>query len=602
MVFLGNFFLTLKRIPLSVTPAPPTGPTEPIVPLLYSFASTTSISDTYQGGKDIIMSNDGYKLWVLVDGNNADNDQLIEYSLSTPWDVSTKTLSVSKTIFNSITCESFCFNGDGTKIYVHAAVDSSTKISKIYDYPLSTAYDLSTLNTSSVNITSLSPSGDRPGQRIVSMNFNGDGTKIFLTNVDSVSGSDSNTYIYVFSLSTTYDVSSLSGKDPYSSSDVDYTVDYSTFAGSGVNLQSWKFIDNGNYLYGVYPNYGGVILDLTSNPYELSSYTIVENVTDDSLDSILDPSGFERAIVFQEPLEAGSKFVLFTPNYLYTRQFNLSVPPYPLSNYSVDTSNTFNFSSGDVMLSYDGTKSVGYQLPSGDLTIVKIGIQTLSTPFTVSSTGSVSVSSNFDRDQRIRCVCMIRDSSHSDYGKKFWVSGDLSETSLFTATTAWDPTSGSWSTEISAVSGNPRIRWMDFRDDGLKWDTIEDTGTSDFRSYNLTTAYDLSSVSIGSPDLTITDFNSGIGFTSGQTASIEWVNGGKYCFVISTHGVVKFVDTSSNPYDPSLLVSANVLDTDSTTFNFTNDEIGFYPDPNNFKTGSKGVVISQSTGRTFTAA
>jgi hypothetical protein len=328
MVFSGNFFLTLIRTPLTVTPV-----SSSIDPLLYSHADTTSISDkNLTSGVDMLVNNDGTKLYILKDVNGTNNDIIYEYTLSTAWDASTASQTATKTISGSeaLTYGAFCFNGDGTKIYVHSYTANSSKISRIYDFPLSTAYDLSTMDTSSRTTTSLSPSGDRPGQKIVSMNFNGDGTKIYLTNSQSSSGYDNNRYVYVFTLSTAYDVSSLAGKDPYSASDVDYTFDYSALLNSGndIPFMSWKFVDNGNYLYGLYNNFGGAILDLTSSPYDLSSLTgsnIIENVTDSSLDTILDPSGQEKTIVVQEPIQSESKFLIYSSPSVYTREFN--VPP-----------------------------------------------------------------------------------------------------------------------------------------------------------------------------------------------------------------------------------------------------------------------------------
>ena len=266
-----------------------------------------------------------------------------------------------------------------------------------------------------------------------------------------------------------------------------------------------------------------------------------------------------------------------------------SIPPVPLYDYTVDTVNTNNFSVTQPMISDDGLRTSGYNLPSGDLTIVRVGIQTLSTAHTVSTAGSVSWSSNYNRVNRIRCFTMIRDSSHADFGKKFWVGGDQSETSLFTTTTAWDLSSGSWSTVISANSSNPRSRWIDFSYDGMIFYMWNDTDQQ-LRGYNLSTAYDISGVSVNSPDITMSDFRTGLGISSGTIASIQWVNDGKYAFVIDSNGAVRLVNVTSNPYDITRLVERNIIVTDSTTFNFSGSEVGFFVDPTGFSSGSKGVV------------
>jgi hypothetical protein len=69
------------------------------------------------------------------------NDTVYQYTLSTGWDLSTasyasKSLSVSS---QDATLTGFCFNSDGTKLFASGTVSDS-----IYQYNLSTAYDVST--------------------------------------------------------------------------------------------------------------------------------------------------------------------------------------------------------------------------------------------------------------------------------------------------------------------------------------------------------------------------------------------------------------------------------------------------------------------------
>lgn len=87
----------------------------------------------------------GTKLFVL--GNN--NDSVFQYSLTTAFDVSTASYdSVSFSVANQESKpRSLFFSVDGTRMYV---IGDNTK--KLYQYSLSTAFDLSTVSYDNINI------------------------------------------------------------------------------------------------------------------------------------------------------------------------------------------------------------------------------------------------------------------------------------------------------------------------------------------------------------------------------------------------------------------------------------------------------------------
>ncbi|MEQ6123854.1 beta-propeller fold lactonase family protein [Pseudotenacibaculum sp. MALMAid0570] len=134
------------------------------------------------------FNNDGSKLYVA----DRRSDDVFEFDLSTNYDVSTAGAVVNNMpITGENNVRGIAFNNDGTELYVigNSGDDVNT-------FPLSIAYDLSSVGTSSVN--SLPGSPDNTPQAIL---LNDDGTTFY------VAGS-SDDEIKEYSLSTAYDFSS----------------------------------------------------------------------------------------------------------------------------------------------------------------------------------------------------------------------------------------------------------------------------------------------------------------------------------------------------------------------------------------------------------
>lgn len=131
---------------------------------------------------------DGLSMYII----SQSNDTIYQYTLSTAWDISTAS-SASKS-FASTTQDgtpiAMTFKADGTAIYI-LGNDNDT----IYQYTLSTAWDLSTATYASKSF--LFSTQDSQGR---AMYFNGDGTKFFL-----MGGTTYN--IFSYSLSIAYDIS-----------------------------------------------------------------------------------------------------------------------------------------------------------------------------------------------------------------------------------------------------------------------------------------------------------------------------------------------------------------------------------------------------------
>ncbi len=121
------------------------------------------------------------------------NSDIIAWSLSTAYDISTADHLRNFDVSSQASPASLAFNGDGTKMYMVSA-DTDT----VYQYSLSTAYDLNGASYDSVSF-SLLAQDENPSDVV----FNSDGTKMYIV------GEESNG-IFQYSLSTAYDISTAS--------------------------------------------------------------------------------------------------------------------------------------------------------------------------------------------------------------------------------------------------------------------------------------------------------------------------------------------------------------------------------------------------------
>ena len=168
--------------------------------------------------QDIEFSPDGTKMFV-VGGNN---EQIYQYSLSTGFDLSTVASSpiYQYSVFQADFPLVVKFNTDGTKMYVGGGSSD-----KIHQYTLNTGFDI-TGGVNNNNVT-VSP----PGSMVSGIEFNTDGTKMFVTT--SFDG------IFQYSLSTGFDISTA-------------TYDNVNIAPESGWLRNIVFNDDGTKLYSIH--------------------------------------------------------------------------------------------------------------------------------------------------------------------------------------------------------------------------------------------------------------------------------------------------------------------------------------------------------------
>jgi len=136
----------------------------------------------------LAFNNNGTKLYVVGEGN----DRVYEYNLSTPYDISTGVYNDYLNVSAQDTYpRGIAFNDDGTKLYVVGSAND-----KVYEYNLSTPYDISTGVYN--DYLDVSAHGHPYG-----IAFNNNGTKLYVVHIYSVSQS----FVCEYNLSVPYDIS-----------------------------------------------------------------------------------------------------------------------------------------------------------------------------------------------------------------------------------------------------------------------------------------------------------------------------------------------------------------------------------------------------------
>lgn len=164
-------------------------------------ASYDSVSFSVQtqdsAPQDLTFKSDGTKMYVI----GAANDNIYQYSLSTAWDLSTASYdSVSFSVASQeISPSDVFFKPDGSKFYICGFANDT-----VFQYSMSTAWDISTASYDSISF-SVATQEDNP-RGIV---FKPDGTKLFVIG----NGSDA---VQEYSLSTAWDLSTASHSSSFS--------------------------------------------------------------------------------------------------------------------------------------------------------------------------------------------------------------------------------------------------------------------------------------------------------------------------------------------------------------------------------------------------
>jgi len=166
--------------------------------LAYSLASATvdagkNFNTTSQAGTstDLAFKPDGTKMYIL----SKTPHKIFQYSLSTAWDVTTASYdSVELSLGGMAYPQGFAFKSDGTKVYAICSTNN-----RVYQYAISTGWNLATANSTAEAQYEIS--GQDSSATDVA--FSNDGTKMYVV------GNSQNS-VFQYTLSTAWSISSSS--------------------------------------------------------------------------------------------------------------------------------------------------------------------------------------------------------------------------------------------------------------------------------------------------------------------------------------------------------------------------------------------------------
>jgi len=226
--------------------------------LVPQFEESAQIFESSPAPTDMAFNDTGGEVFTVDNDRNA----VVRFTLSSNYDIgtigSTQSFDVSGQTTDIVGIE---FNNNGTKMFVVANDTNS-----VYEYNLSTAFDLSTASVASGEAYDYS--GQTAGAQ--TMAFDDTGSRMYI-------GATSGT-IYEYSLSTNFDVSTASFTDSFTDSSNSNTVN------------ALAFDDVGDKAFAV--SNAGIVFEYSlSSPYDISTATSENTFNTTEYDN--DPQGIE---------------------------------------------------------------------------------------------------------------------------------------------------------------------------------------------------------------------------------------------------------------------------------------------------------------------
>jgi len=394
---------------------------------------------------EAFFKSDGTKLYVI----GWDGDAVFQYGLTTAYDISTASYDSVSFSFASqdAVAASIYFKPDGTKFYIMGAINDA-----VFQYSLSTAWDMSTASYDSVSFSFSSQETNPYG-----LLFNNDGTKMFIT------GNTSDA-TFQYSLTTAWDLSTAS----YDSVSLDHTTVMTDPFGTRFNSDGSKF-----YVVASNDTIYQYSTTLTTKSLDLSTGSVFEvTPTSDIQVNLSNPA--DSGTVSQATL-------LLDGAELVSNTWDISTAAY---------SQNFSFSSQASSMRTGFFKPDGTKMYMGSISTNSIYEYDLSTAWDVStsvySTNSKDISS---QETAVSGLFFKTD------GTKMYLCGktgdDVNEYNL---STAWDVSTASYNQNFSVSGQEANPSGLFFRDDGLKMYVAGASG-DDVNEYTLSTAWDISSAS-----------------------------------------------------------------------------------------------------------
>ena len=222
----------------------------------YNLANASYDSVNYSTGslqqRGVFFSADGTKMFLA---NASTSDVILRYSLSTAWDITTASADAGQSFSygsQDADATAFTLNADGTRLYVLGHTSKT-----VYQYIMTTAYDLTTASYNSVSLSVNSQDTSPFG-----ITFNNDGTKMYV-------GGQTNDKIFAYTLTTGFDLSTAS----YSSVSLSVSAQDSAIKGMLFNNAGTKLFMFGTTTASGYQYSLSSAFDLSTASYDSSSFS-----------------------------------------------------------------------------------------------------------------------------------------------------------------------------------------------------------------------------------------------------------------------------------------------------------------------------------------
>ena len=500
-----------------------------------------SISSRDTAPTGIAFNADGTKLFMLGQAN----DSVYQFSLSSGFDLSTAS-NVTVPSFSILSqdgnSEDVAFNTDGTKMYVLGR----TAPASVYQYSLSTTFDITTASYDSVSF-SVASQETSPTALV----FNNDGSKAYILG-------RTNDTVYQYSLSTAFDFSTAS----YDSKSFSIASQETVPEGAAFNADGTKFIVVGRGTGAVYVYSLSTAFDISTATYSSTSFSVLSQdsapygITFSNDGSSMYIVGATNNTVFQYStalttatldLSTGSVFD-YTPT--SDVQVTLSNPAasgtvsgatlllsggasvaYDLANAAYDS------------VSFDISSQVGYAISvafdtTGTIMYAGNGANNIIYQYSLSSAFDVSTASyaskSLTESNQPQGIAFKSD------GTKLYTSIAGSLVKQWSLSTAWDISTATYdSVSLSAAGGLSIV----FKTDGTKLYVIYGSGDTLY-SYSLSTAWDLSTASATGNTFVFTS-------QEGQPKGVAFSSTGANMYMVGQDNDTVYEYSLSTPWDIS---------------------------------------------------
>ena len=389
------------------------------------------------------------------------NDKLYQFDLTTAYDLATATFTVATGTLGSVTSPyGFYMKPDGTELWV---ADGYSANRRIYSYSLSTAFDLSTLNTTASSNYNY---GVAVTENALGFTMNADGTKFYITGVLT-------DQIQQFSMSTAYDITTAS-------------YDGASTALNVGNPQGIVFNSDGSELIvcgnGSPIQFGSI---------ELSTAYDVTGASDSLGVSEFTNTGLGQGAEDQRPLilannDAKMYFIGQNGTYNYVFQYDITGNKQSTKQYKGKIDLASLTSNANVRTYGIGIKSDGTKLYSLDYQDSLIYQFSLSTAWDITTATYDSVTFDFSSQGSSGRALQFK----SDGTAMYLNSG--STIYQYTLSTAWDISTASYASKsLSTSSQESGLVCFTFTNDGSKL-LASGTSSNNIHEYALSTAWDIS--------------------------------------------------------------------------------------------------------------